>query len=166
MGGTLKKGIEGSRRAGMTNPLNPRYKMLDGDVRPQPVPVFDAERNIPTHSLVQSRAQASSLPNLHARVSSQLATPIGSVPGSQRSLQRDTSEPMLRRSLRGSPASSQRSGGGRYQNRPPSGMGTPYGQAPPGSTIRPEQLPSGRSSGQRTPVSNGNGNYSYSPQNG
>merc|ERR1719324_1331479 len=62
--GTLKKGIEGSGRGGTTNPLNPRYKMLDGDVRPQPVPVFDAERNVPSHSLMQARAQAASLPNL------------------------------------------------------------------------------------------------------
>lgn len=62
--GSLKKGIEGSRRAGQTNPLNPRYRMLDGDSRPQPVPVHDAERPDPLHPLVQNRAQASSLPNL------------------------------------------------------------------------------------------------------
>jgi len=164
--GTLKKGIEGSGRGGTTNPLNPRYRMLDGDVRPQPVPVFDAERNVPTHSLVQARAQASSLPNLHARVSSQAPTPMGSVPPSQRSFQRDTSEPTLRRSLRGSPAGSQRSVGGTPQNfRPPSGVGNSYAQAPPGSTIKIGRLPS---SGQRTPVGNEYvpQNYSYSPQHG
>merc|ERR1719201_2099328 len=121
--GTLKKGIEGSGRAGATNPLNPRYKMLDGDVRPQPVPVFDAERNVPLHHLVQSRAQASSLPNLRASMPgyAQVATPPGSVPPSQRGpgsvppsqrgLQRDASDPGLRRGMRGSPAGSQRSGG-------------------------------------------------------
>jgi len=122
--GTLKKGIEGSRRAGTTNPLNPRYKMLDGDVRPQPVPVFDAERNVPMHSLVQSRAQASSLPNLR---SMQVGTPVGSVPPSQRGMQRDASEGMLRR--RDSPAGSQRGGLPQqsYQQagRAPSGAGTP-----------------------------------------
>lgn len=62
--GSLKKGIEGSRRAGQTNPLNPRYRMLDGDTRPQPVPVHDAERPDPLHPLVRNRAQASSLPNI------------------------------------------------------------------------------------------------------
>jgi hypothetical protein len=167
--GTLKKGIEGSGRGGSTNPLNPRYKMLDGDVRPQPVPVFEAERNpAMLHSMMQSRAQASSLPNLHARVNSQVPTPMGSVPPSQRSLQRDMSEPTLRRSLRGSPAGSQRSGGGTPQHyRPPSGAGHSYAQAPPGSTIK---IPIGKlpSSGQRTPVGNDYmpQNYSYSPQHG
>lgn len=163
--GTLKKGIEGSRRAGSTNPLNPRYKMLDGDVRPQPVPVFDAERNVPTHSLAQSRAQASSLPNLHA---AQGATPVGSVPPSQRSLRREASDGMLRQ--RDSPAAGAMlhqigrvpSGPGTPARGPPqarrmaSGAGTPAGaqsasrgasgrctpsayQMPPGQTLPPGQ---------------------------
>lgn len=123
--GTLKKGIEGSRRAGSTNPLNPRYKMLDGDVRPQPVPVFDAERNMPTHSLVQSRAQASSLPNLRPASG---ATPAGSMPPSQRGMQRQSSEAMLRGGVRDSPAGSQRGGIMPQQpGRAPSGPGTPAG---------------------------------------
>jgi len=129
--GTLKKGIEGSKRGGSTNPLNPRYKMLDGDVRPQPVPVYDAERNVPSHSLVQSRAQASSLPNLRP---AQGATPVGSVPPSQRGLRRDASDGMLRQ--RDSPAGSQR--GARpllpqpQPARAPSGPGTPA-RAPSGA---------------------------------
>jgi len=131
--GTLKKGIEGSRRGGTTNPLNPRYKMLDGDVRPQPVPVFDAERNVPMHSLMQSRAQAASLPNLRP---SQGNTPVGSCPPSQRGMQRDASDGMLRR--RDSPAGSQRGGfvqpgyvpAGAQPGYVPSAMGTPAGQRP------------------------------------
>jgi len=97
--GSLKKGIEGSRRGGSTNPLNPRYKMLDGDARPQPVPVFDAERNMPVHSLYQSRAQASSLPNLQQR-----ATPQGSVlPSPQSYMPRNASDAaLLRRGPTGS----------------------------------------------------------------
>lgn len=180
--GSLKKGIEGSRRGGSTNPLNPRYRMLDGDARPQPVPVFDAERNVPTHSLVKSRAQASSLPNLRA------GTPSGSVPPSQRGMQRDASDGMLRRgpavAIRESPMASQRSGMGtpsagrayaemayrssppqnvptiRMQESParaPSGRGTPSGYAmPPGYTMPPGPMPDTQDGG---PSPGGNAEY-------
>lgn len=93
--GSLKKGICGPR-AGKTNPLNPRYTMLDGDRRTEPVPYIDAERgaqrpNSVTHPLQQTRGQASSLPGLH----------VGDVPPAGRSsrrgqLSRDRSETQLR----------------------------------------------------------------------
>jgi hypothetical protein len=126
--GSLKKGIEGSRRGGTTNPLNPRYKMLDGDRRPQPAPHMEAERQFPTNALQRSRAQASSLPNLRT-----VASPAGSVPPSQRSLKRDMSDGALRQS----PAMSQ--GAPFYPGRAPSGRGTPSGMAmPPGQTAPPD----------------------------
>ncbi|CAE7208570.1 unnamed protein product, partial [Symbiodinium sp. KB8] len=56
--GTLKKGIEGSRRS--VNPLNPRYPMLDGNARPQPLPTFEAQR----HPMLRSQRGATSMPNL------------------------------------------------------------------------------------------------------
>eukprot|EP00437_Effrenium_voratum_P021087 CAMPEP_0181458704 /NCGR_PEP_ID=MMETSP1110-20121109/32447_1 /TAXON_ID=174948 /ORGANISM="Symbiodinium sp., Strain CCMP421" /LENGTH=440 /DNA_ID=CAMNT_0023583201 /DNA_START=159 /DNA_END=1477 /DNA_ORIENTATION=+ len=56
--GTLKKGIEGSRRS--LNPLNPKYPMLDGNARPQPVPSFEAQR----HPMLRSQSGTSSMPNL------------------------------------------------------------------------------------------------------
>jgi len=143
--GTLKKGIEGSKRGGSTNPLNPRYKMLDGDVRPQPVPVFDAERNIPTHALVQSRAQASSLPNLTLGRQAQGGTPVGSVPPSQRSMRREASDSMLRQ--RESAAASQRGMGAgamlHQVGRAPSGPGTPAGRASGRGTPGGGRAPSG-----------------------
>jgi len=144
--GSLKKGIEGSRRAGTTNPQNPRYIMLDGDARPQPVPVFDAERNLPVHSLYKSRAQAASLPNL-------AATPQAS----QRSMQRDASEgALLRRGPSGaplgSPAASQRSGFGSRGGTPAAAAGRAYAQQPSLQPQRrlasgagtPAYVPSGR----------------------
>jgi hypothetical protein len=167
--GTLKKGIEASGRGGTTNPLNPRYKMLDGDVRPQPVPVLDAERTTTTHALVQSRAQASSLPNLRG------ATPVGSMPPSQRSLQREASDPVLRRSMQGSPAGSQRSGNGgtpQGYDRAYSGAGTPagarYAQSPAGIDMMPGRAPSGQGtpSGARYEQAPPGARYSQSPVGG
>lgn len=142
--GTLKKGIEGSRRGGSTNPLNPRYKMLDGDVRPQPVPVYDAERNMPLHSLAQSRAQASSLPNLRP---AQAATPVGSVPPSQRNLKRDYSDGALRQ--RESPAASQRGAPMQQSGRPGSRGGTPTRAA---GNCTPARAQQGIRSGPGTPA--------------
>jgi hypothetical protein len=153
--GSLKKGIEGSRRAGQTNPLNPRYKMLDGDARPQPVPIFDAERNLPMHSLVQSRAQgaSASLPNLRPMG----GTPAGSVPASQRSMQRDASDgALLQRgptgAVRVSPAESQRGG---------TPAGRPYRQQP-SMALQPHYVPSGRV----TPSGRPNGTPAGRPSNG
>lgn len=48
--GSLKKGIEGSTRRQL-NPLNPMYPMLDGDQRPQPIPLLEAERGHPRASM-------------------------------------------------------------------------------------------------------------------
>jgi len=58
--GSLKKGIEGSRRR--VNPLNPKYPMLDGNARPQPVPTFEAQR----HPMLRNPSSTSSMPNLHS----------------------------------------------------------------------------------------------------
>jgi hypothetical protein len=130
--------------------------MLDGDVRPQPVPVFDAERNVPLHALQQSRAQASSLPNLRAM---QAGTPVGSIPPSQRSLRRENSEGALRQ--RDSPAGSQRGNaparGWQQALQPaPSGRGTPAQQGGriPSGPGTPARGPSGRGtpSGNRQPA--------------
>jgi len=61
--GSLKKGIEGITRR-QCNPLNPRYPMLDGEVRPQPLPLLENERGNPrsglgAHPMLQSRMLAS-----------------------------------------------------------------------------------------------------------
>ncbi|CAK9094808.1 Uncharacterized protein SCF082_LOCUS44619 [Durusdinium trenchii] len=53
--GSLKKGIEGSRRR--VNPLNPKYPMLDGNARPQPVPTFEAQR----HPMLRNPSSTSSM---------------------------------------------------------------------------------------------------------
>merc|ERR1719484_456700 len=136
--------------------------MLDGDVRPQPVPVYDAERNMPLHSLAQSRAQASSLPNLRP---AQAATPVGSVPPSQRNLKRDYSDGALRQ--RESPAASQRGAPMQQSGRPGSRGGTPAGYTlppgqygAPGYTLPPGQ--NGMPGGDYSPQ----GNYSYGAPQG
>merc|ERR1712232_1466126 len=67
--GSLKKGIEGITRR-QCNPLNPRYPMLDGEARPQPMPLLENERGHPrsglgTHPMLQSRMLSStSAPDL------------------------------------------------------------------------------------------------------
>merc|ERR1719247_1003075 len=124
--------------------MNPRYKMLDGDVRPQPVPVYDAERNMPLHSLAQSRAQASSLPNLRP---AQAATPVGSIPPSQRNLKRDYSDGALRQ--RESPAASQRGAPMQQSGRPGSRGGTP---TPAAGNCTPARAQQGIRSGPGTPT--------------
>lgn len=68
--GSLKKGIEGATRR-QCNPLNPRYPMLDGEARPQPLPVLEAERGHPkgglgSHPMLQSRMLSGSAPNLRS----------------------------------------------------------------------------------------------------
>merc|ERR1719262_657695 len=63
--GSLRRGMPGYRG---TNPLNPRYQMLDGETRPQPMPTFDAERGHAhhTHPMLRRNSGASaSAPNLH-----------------------------------------------------------------------------------------------------
>merc|ERR1712060_589949 len=98
--------------------LNPNYRMLDGDVRPHPIPVMDCERGPAkyVHPMMQKRAQASSLPNLRPTSGNGSAAPSG------RSMQRDMSQ------------------GNVVGNRPSrlqSGAGTPsgYQAAEPGMDI-------------------------------
>jgi hypothetical protein len=65
--GSLKRG-DGLRHGYRgTNPLNPRYQMLDGEVRPQPMPTFDTERGAAhnLHPMMRSQAASASAPNLH-----------------------------------------------------------------------------------------------------
>jgi len=65
--GTFKKGLE-SRRC--VNPLNPRYKLLDG-YSAAPVPTIDAERGKAEHVALPSLrggGASSSTPNLHSGV--------------------------------------------------------------------------------------------------
>lgn len=100
--GSLKKGIEGSRRGGTTNPLNPRYKMLDGDTKPQPAPVIDAGRPGVLHPLVsggggggRGMQHSMSLPGLRG---GQAGSAAGSVPSTGRSgMRRDASDGAIRR---------------------------------------------------------------------
>eukprot|EP00440_Ansanella_granifera_P029482 gb/GFBE01032022.1/.p1 GENE.gb/GFBE01032022.1/~~gb/GFBE01032022.1/.p1 ORF type:complete len:547 (+),score=65.98 gb/GFBE01032022.1/:1-1641(+) len=84
--GTLRKGIEGSRRC--VNPLNPKYNMLDGNARPQPVPTFEAQR----HPLLRSQAASSSMPNLRggSRGGTPLLTPQRSPQPSQQQLHHES----------------------------------------------------------------------------
>merc|ERR1719197_786233 len=95
--------------------------------------MYDAERQFPTHALQLSRAQASSLPNLRP---AQGATPVGSVPPSQRGLRRDMSEGALRQ----------------QPGRLPSGPGTPAGvgrmPSGPGTPVRQLGTPASRPTGQ------------------
>lgn len=133
--GTLRKGIEGITRR-CTNPLNPRYTSLDGETKPHPVPVFEAERggvSRPTHPLLQARATASSLPQLHQQMQRDAASPAGS----QRPqyMQRDASAADLR-GQQGTPLH-----GSRRPSRAGSEYGAPnqshMGQGPAGSRVPP-----------------------------
>jgi len=74
--GSLKKGIVTGRAL---NPLNPRYPMLDGDQKPDAVPVMvEAERQHPgvhAHHLTRQGGlgASSSLPNLRSQGAAELA---------------------------------------------------------------------------------------------
>jgi len=74
--GSLKKGIVTGR---VLNPLNPRYPMLDGDQKPDAVPVMvEAERQHPgahAHHLTRQGGlgASSSLPNLRSHGAAELA---------------------------------------------------------------------------------------------
>merc|ERR1712232_768376 len=117
--GSLKKGIEGITRR-QCNPLNPRYPMLDGEARPQPLPLLENERGNPraglgAHPMLQSRmlSSTSAAPDLR----SGRATP------QQTQMNRNYSSTQL--------------GGGAQQGmRPPSGAVTPSQTYQVGDTIR------------------------------
>eukprot|EP00928_Gymnodinium_smaydae_P079746 TRINITY_DN635_c0_g1_i2.p1 TRINITY_DN635_c0_g1~~TRINITY_DN635_c0_g1_i2.p1 ORF type:complete len:501 (-),score=45.93 TRINITY_DN635_c0_g1_i2:129-1568(-) len=133
--GSLKKGIEGSTRR-QVNPLNPRYPMLDGDTRPQPVPLMEGERGHPcgglgSHPMLQSRMlPSSSAPDLR--------TPSAGSRAGERVLHRDASQPTMHMMP-----------GSRRSSRAPSGYATPVYQrsgAGIGDTIRMEDPPMSRRS--------------------
>lgn len=103
--GTLKKGLEASRRC--LNPLNPKYTMLDGNPQPQPVPTFDAERaGVISHPLIRNRGASSSTPNLRSPSYSEAQQQQH-----QQQMHRDYSDATIRRP----------------ENRPGSGAGLNYG---------------------------------------
>lgn len=123
--GSLKKGIEGATRR-RTNPLNPHYTMLDGEIRPQPAPAMYAERGLSTpgtgysHPLLQNRAASSSEPNLQR-------SQFGQTPAQGQYLQRDLSLSMLR----SNGGRDLVPGGGSRPSRTPSYASTPVGASSP-----------------------------------
>eukprot|EP00929_Paragymnodinium_shiwhaense_P005415 TRINITY_DN10733_c0_g1_i1.p1 TRINITY_DN10733_c0_g1~~TRINITY_DN10733_c0_g1_i1.p1 ORF type:complete len:473 (-),score=46.48 TRINITY_DN10733_c0_g1_i1:439-1857(-) len=122
--GSLRKGIEGITRR-QCNPLNPRYPMLDCDVRPQPMPLLENERGNPkaglgAHPMLQSRMLSStSAPDLRRQ------TPQGA----HSQLQRGHSSTNL------APHHMMGATGG----RPPSGAMTPSQAYRVGDTLRMDE---------------------------
>eukprot|EP00931_Biecheleriopsis_adriatica_P122932 TRINITY_DN97987_c0_g1_i1.p1 TRINITY_DN97987_c0_g1~~TRINITY_DN97987_c0_g1_i1.p1 ORF type:complete len:560 (+),score=70.36 TRINITY_DN97987_c0_g1_i1:71-1750(+) len=127
--GTLKKGIETRRSC---NPLNPKYGMLDGNARPQPVPTFEAQR----HPMLRSQAAASSMPNLRggSRGATPQMTPLRTPQPSAQQMQAE-SMAMQRQALEGAVPQQNSSGsqlGSQRNSRAPSACGSPppeYNQA-------------------------------------
>jgi len=100
--GSLKKGIEGITRRSV-NPLNPRYPMLDGDGRPPPVPLLEAERGNPrsglgAHPVLQNRTlgSSSSAPSLRTAAEAVRGGQSQYMPGASGSMQREFTQATLR----------------------------------------------------------------------
>lgn len=126
---SLRKGIETGRQL---DPLNPKYKLLDGDRMPHPVPVFEAERGSAhhIHPMLQQRQGGGGMASAPDLLSGRIGSGAGSVPPSGRG-----SQPSGRSMPRNASDGALRSRGRTpMQSGLPSGAATPASMGGPGRT--------------------------------